>query len=298
MLSDRPSPLDDYPRQQTSALTWLLSAIIAGFVLQLTLGSAWLNGGAALLARLELTIPAIASGQIWSLVTHSFLHSTGNLLHLAGNVFAIYFLGRELLPLLGTRRFLGLYGGGIVLGGLVWLAVHWRLGGALHGATAGVDALLVLFACFFPNRELRFLLFFAFPVTVRPKYVALAIAAFDVLGMMIYEVPGASLPFNLALANSAHLGGMAAGWLYFRFVHETELSFSATRRANAWPRWMKRANEEPIAPIIPETPAPKPENLRIELDRILDKINSEGFGALTSDEKRSLDAAKDLLSRQ
>jgi hypothetical protein len=38
-------------------------------------------------------------------------------------------------------------------------------------------------------------------------------------------------------------------------------------------------------------------DLRVEVDRILDKINSEGFGALTPEEKRLLDEARDLLSR-
>jgi hypothetical protein len=39
-------------------------------------------------------------------------------------------------------------------------------------------------------------------------------------------------------------------------------------------------------------------DLRAEVDRILDKINSQGFGALTEEEKRRLDEAKDLLSRR
>jgi hypothetical protein len=33
------------------------------------------------------------------------------------------------------------------------------------------------------------------------------------------------------------------------------------------------------------------------VDRILDKINSHGFSALTPEEKRILDDAKDMLSR-
>jgi hypothetical protein len=33
------------------------------------------------------------------------------------------------------------------------------------------------------------------------------------------------------------------------------------------------------------------------VDRILDKINSHGFGSLSPEEKRLLDEAKDLLSR-
>jgi hypothetical protein len=38
-------------------------------------------------------------------------------------------------------------------------------------------------------------------------------------------------------------------------------------------------------------------DLRAQVDLILDKINSQGFGALTPEEKRILDEAKDLLSR-
>jgi hypothetical protein len=34
------------------------------------------------------------------------------------------------------------------------------------------------------------------------------------------------------------------------------------------------------------------------VDRILDKINSGGFGSLSADERRILDEAKDLLSRR
>ena len=39
-------------------------------------------------------------------------------------------------------------------------------------------------------------------------------------------------------------------------------------------------------------------HLRAEVDRILDKINSDGFGSLSADEKRVLDEARDLISRR
>jgi hypothetical protein len=39
-------------------------------------------------------------------------------------------------------------------------------------------------------------------------------------------------------------------------------------------------------------------DLKAAVDRILDKINSKGFGALTPEEKRLLDEAKDLLSKR
>ena len=37
------------------------------------------------------------------------------------------------------------------------------------------------------------------------------------------------------------------------------------------------------------------DDLQREVDRILDKINEKGFGALTSEEKHTLDEAKDVL---
>ena len=49
---------------------------------------------------------------------------------------------------------------------------------------------------------------------------------------------------------------------------------------------------------VAPSPAAVRETLRAEVDRVLDKINSQGFGALTEEEKRLLDEAKDLLSRQ
>src|SRR4051812_15939798 len=115
MLSDRPYMRDDYQRERTSLLTWLLSAIAAGFVLQIVLGSPWFGGGQSFNDLFALTIPALHAGRIWTLFTHSFLHSTHFLFHIIGNVLALFFLGRELLPMLGGRRFLGLYAMAIVL---------------------------------------------------------------------------------------------------------------------------------------------------------------------------------------
>ena len=105
---------------------------------------------------------------------------------------------------------------------------------------------------------------------------------------------GAPSPFGFA--HSAHLGGMAAGWLYFRFVHDHD--WRGSRPNLELPQWLKR----PLRPTPPPPPEPvtigSREHLKAEVDRILDKINSQGFGALTADEKRLLDEARDLLSRR
>lgn len=302
MLFNRPYMRDDYPRERTSVLTWLISGLIASFVLQVVLASPWFSGGPQMDQLLGLTIPGLQAGRVWTLLTHPFLHQRHFIFHLIVNLFALYFLGRELLPMLGQRRFIGLLAVATVIGGLAWTAVHWRFGGGdMHiGATAPVLALFILFACFFPNQELNFLLFFLFPVTLKPKHLAYGLAGLDGFGLLFYEIHGATLPFNLVAANSAHLGGMVTGFLYYRFFHDTGWSSDADRAAEIeLPRWMKRVKKASAPkPAPPVSPGSSREDLRAEVDRILDKINSDGFGSLTPQEKRVLDDAKDLLSRR
>jgi membrane associated rhomboid family serine protease len=305
MPSDRPYLRDDYPRERTSVLTWLISAMVAGFAIQFATEFSWVSAGRSAEHFLALSVPALQRGWIWTLLTHPFLHSTGFIVHVIFNLFALYFLGRELLPMLGSRRFLGLFAGATLLGGALWTATHWRFGGgeAHVGATPAVAALFTVFACFFPRQPLSFLLFFVFPVTVRPKQLVIGFLGISVLGFLIYELPGAMLPLDIRLSSSAHLGGVLAGLIYYRFGHETTWTFRRKGRDVELPAWVTRAKKTPAATptnfqVDVATPTlPAKENIRAEVDRILDKINSEGLPALTAAEKALLDNAKDLLSR-
>ncbi len=292
----------DYQRERTSVLTWLISAIIAGYIVQLLIGGPWFRNDAALTGAVALSVPALKAGWGWTLITYPFFHDPHFILHVIGNVFVLYLLGRELLPMLGAKRFLGLFGAATIIGGLAWAGVHWRFGGGqvLMGATPAIDALFIVFACFFPNQELNFLLLFLFPVTLRPKHLAAALVLFDLCGLLFWELPGSKLPFDAVIASSAHLGGMLAGFIFYRFVYDTPWFGRGGRSAEIeLPRWLKRAKKAPQAakPVYQVNVAP-PEDIRAEVDRILDKINSQGLGALTPEEKRVLDEARDALSRR
>ena len=130
MLSDRTYMRDHYPRERASVLAWLISAIVAGFVLQLVFERI-LEMPGALEHYFGLSAGGLRAGRVWTLASYGFLHDTRNLLHIVGNLLGLYFIGRVLLPMLGTTRFLALYAALIVAGGGVWLAVNWH-------ATAGV----------------------------------------------------------------------------------------------------------------------------------------------------------------
>jgi membrane associated rhomboid family serine protease len=302
MLSDRPYMRDQYPRERTSVLVWLVCAIVAGFILQLLAGAAGgrLAGASALIHEFGLSIQSLKAGHVWTLVTHGFLHDKFYLFHVTANLLALYFIGREVLPVLGARRFVALYFGAIVTGGLAWTLAHWKIGGEYFGATAAVDAILVVFACFYPHRRMDFLLFFIFPVSLKPKHLALGLLAFDLLGLLFYELRNLPLPFNFAVGHAAHLGGMLAGWVYFRYFHDVPWQLSNQSFEPRESRGTARRSSKPAEPVLSSSPLDftNPSDLRAEVDRILDKINSHGFGALTPDEKRLLDEAKDLLSRR
>ena len=118
----------------------------------------------------------------------------------------------------------------------------------------------------------------------------------DFCGLAIWEIRGQISP--LGVAHSAHLGGMLAGYLYYRLVHQREWLNPDGHADIELPGWFRKARK-----VTATTPSKfklnltNREDLRTEVDRILDKINSEGFSALTDDEKKLLDEARDQLSR-
>jgi membrane associated rhomboid family serine protease len=296
MLSDRSYMRDSYGRQTTSVLTWIMCGLVAGFILQKVF-ELWLPPSADFeFIRFAVLSPATLFKEffLWTLVSHTFLHV--NVLHAIVNGLLVFFLGRELLPVVGQRRLGWLYAAAAVVGGLLWFAIHQGRDGYLIGSSSVVCAFLILFACLNPNREIQFLVFFVLPVTLRPKVIAWIVLAVDLVGFFFSELPGHAL--NLPYAPSAHLGGMLAGLLYYRFIHLREWQTPDGRADIELPQWFRKSQKAPVA-VAPKfkVQITTREDLRAEVDRILDKINSDGFGALTIDEKRVLDDAKDLLSR-
>jgi len=311
MLSDRTYMRDEYSRHSTSVSTWLICAIIAGYVVQ-NIAARWLGPGMerSFNNLLALSGESMASFKVWTLISYSFLHSMSSFLHVVFNLLWIWLLGRELVPLLGNKRFLWLYGGGVVGGALLWLTVNYNDPNLLFGASAGVCALLMVYAAIHPNKSITLLLFFIVPVTIKPKWLVIFIGGFDLLGFLFYEAVGGVGIGNIA--HSAHLGGFAVGWLFFRYVYQGDWQgLGGDRPAMELPAWMKRGREgssrpykvnvggnNPTSTFSTKGDSSRHVDLKAEVDRILDKINTSGFGALTDEEKRILDRAKDMLNRR
>ncbi len=218
----------------------------------------------------------IRRGMLWQPVTYMFLH--GGLMHLLMNMLGLLVLGRELEDTLGERRFLRLYLGGGLLGGLGWLMLSGGDGRVCVGASGAVFGIIGAFAALFPHRQLTLLLFFVIPVTMSARTLAIA---FGVGTLLMLRVGGGGV------AHAAHLAGGIAGYLYghhiagavqYGHAKHPGWSFSTLK---AW--WRRRHYT-----VISDSQEPVD---WAEVDDVLDKIRLQGVNSLSRQEKELLDRA-------
>jgi len=117
---------------------------------------------------------------------------------------ALWFTGPTLEEFLGSGRYLVLYFGGIVAGGLLQ-TFSSPSSIDLVGASGAVCALLVGFATLFPRLEITALIFFVIPVRMK----AVTLGWLVILASVIFWLLG----IEKEIGHMAHLGGGIAGFL-------------------------------------------------------------------------------------
>jgi membrane associated rhomboid family serine protease len=242
-----------------------------------------------------LSFDGLRHGYVWQLLTYQLMH--GGWLHVLLNCWGIYVFGRELESTFGAARFLTLYFGSGVAGGLLQMAAAGlfggRFAGAVVGASAGLFGLIAAFATLYPERILTLLLFFIIPVSLRAKYLLL----FSAL------IAGAGIAFPTDnIAHAAHLGGLLAGIGFVRYISKYPEGVS-----NVWARVaaMTRRRKRPTTsgrssrrsmPAAEDLPAD--EFVIREVDPILDKISAHGIQSLTERERKILEAARSKMANR
>ena len=210
---------------------------------------------------------------LWQLVTCGLLHSLDDLFHIFFNVLMLYFFGRMIEQQLGLKRYLLFCLGALVTASMAFLfwGLQTRVAPQMVGFSGAIMGLMALAALWAPN--MRVLLFGVFPMKLWVLVVALIVL--DLL-MMVNSSGG--------VAHAAHLGGALYGYVYFKYGGRFRRAFNALeRRAEAKQRKRERMSQH------------KEQEMREELDRILDKVNREGMPALSDQEKRFLKSASDRL---
>ncbi|MHA7140144.1 MULTISPECIES: rhomboid family intramembrane serine protease [unclassified Arthrobacter] len=170
-------------RQGKPILTFSIIGICAVlFLLQMVI-----PGLTGALAYAPLYTSEYLSPEPWRMLTAAFLHSTGFLLHIAFNMYALWIMGQALEPLLGRTRFLALY----LLSAFGGSVAVLLLSNPLQSVVGASGAVFGLFGAMLIVQRRR-------GGDVRQLVVLIAIN-----GVLGFVVPGISW--------QAHLGGLLTG---------------------------------------------------------------------------------------
>ncbi|GAC1415942.1 MAG: rhomboid family intramembrane serine protease [Gemmatimonadaceae bacterium] len=289
------SELYDTPEspRMTPAVQWLLALNIGVYFLQLTL-----FGQDAVYSALALD-PAHFPAFWWTVATYMFVHAW--LAHLAFNMFTLWMFGPRLEHEWGTRTF-------------VWFYLWCGLGGAIAhllfaqhstviGASGAISGVLVAYALRWPDEEVY--LFGVIPMRSRWLVAAL-------LGMNIIFALSPSSRIDW----TAHVGGMAFGWIFLKLYSVGGISrvrgwvSAAPDESEDMPRAVPRgrppmrdrvgsvdevvarSNAVVLRESKPLEHGPRhetPKEYAARVNRVLDKISQQGITSLTGDERRLLE---------
>ena len=227
-------------------------------------------------------VPSRILLQPWTLLTYMFAH--GTFWHLFFNMLGLFFFGPPLEARWGSSEFIKYY---LICGlGGAALSFLFAPSSPIIGASAAVYGIMLAFAMNWPDMPIY--IWGIFPVPA--KYLVAIFALMSFLSMI--NGSGGNI------AHAAHLGGFAAGFIYLKLDRPGGL-FSGMRKNFKRRRLTVVPGEKDDrrgAPAPTAAPAPgrrssvaREEGLLDELDRVLDKISTQGMNSLTSDERKLLD---------
>lgn len=214
----------------------------------------------------------------WTLVTYMFLHA--GIGHLFFNMIGLYFFGPRLEARLGSKGFLGLYFLSGMGGALFMFLFSYT--SLVVGASGAVFGILIGFAMYWPDE--RIYIWGILPVPAR-ILVAFLVAT------SLYSGFGGT---GGGVAHFAHLGGLAAGFLFLRYhdwhVGKDKREFvskvSATSSDKKSGREAKRRWSAIDVSRLHELN-------RSEVETLLQRVEAEGPSGLSQEERAFLDRMVD-----
>lgn len=213
-----------------------------------------------------------SSFMIWQPITYLFLH--GGFIHLLFNMFVLWMFGKDLENQWGYIPFLKYYFACGIGAGIATSIFGWGSFTPVIGASGAIYGLLLAYGLTYPNRLVY--LYGIFPIKVK----------FMVIGMGVIAFFASMTSTNSTVSHITHISGMVVGliylqsklnfknlklWLIDRKIHSLNVKIS------------KRENSD--------------HQLQKRVDKILEKLNTEGWDGLTEAEQKVLHAASKTYSQ-
>ena len=194
-------------------------------------------------------------------------------------MFGLWFFGREVETIYGSKEFLRIYLTIIVMSSLAWLLSSYTGlpgGSGLEGASGGVMGVAMIYTLHFPMR-----LIYIWGVVPIPVWAMMTLYVIGDLTDAANRQP------DDYVAHVAHLAGALFGFIYYR---------SGWNLGRLLPdRWFRL---RPALKLHDPEPPPEPRDLTREVDDILAKIHREGESSLTRSERRVLEEASRRYQRR
>lgn len=217
-------------------------------------------------------VPRLVISQLafFQFFTYMFLH--GGLFHLFWNMFILWMFGSDLEREWGAKEFLFYYLLTGVGAGILNFIALFNSTIPTIGASGAIYGILVAFGMMYPDRPIY--LYFLLPI--KAKYFVLFTGV--ITFMSAFSSEGSNI------AHFAHLGGMVFGYLYLKS------DFNLYRFKN----FFSRKNPDMTVHWKDED---EMRDLKSEVDRILDKIQRDGYNSLTDEEIEILKKASDKFGK-
>lgn len=192
----------------TGFIRRLVLANVTVFFALALLGAVASKAASFLVNHLALTPYSVLHGQIWQILTYSFIHT--GLFDILFAMLSLWFIGSYLESTRGGQWIAELYFVSVLGAALTAIAIAYT--GILHltpsltifSSSGGIFGIFVAFAVLFGDQEMSL---FPIPVRIRAKYLV----AIYILIALYFAIRG-------DLANIAWLGGTLFGWLFAKFA--------------------------------------------------------------------------------
>lgn len=225
------------------------------------------------------TQKVVHQGQVWRLLTSAFLHSRYSVFHILLNMLALYWFGRTLEIMYGSREFLLFYLAAALCGSAAFVGLDLATGSRVPaiGASGAVLGVMMLYTVHFPTEEIFYCFFF-------PMQMRWLMALYVIVDLHPVLLNLSGDRFGTGVAHAAHLGGLAFGFVY------------------GWNGWRLAPIADRVPGLRERAPRPRPRPApreapagADELDRLLAKISKSGADSLTAEEREALAAASARL---
>ncbi len=209
---------------------------------------------------------------LWQPATYIFLH--GSIWHVLINMFVLWMFGTELERLWGKKHFVKFYFYTGIGSGLVTLLFNYESTTPVVGASGSVYGVLLAYGLTYPNR--RVYLYGIIPIKSLWFVIGIGFIAFASSFNNVSQV-----------SHITHLAGMAIAYILIKKpINLNEIVFRLRKR---FLEYQVNQKEKRIT---------KEFQVEKNINRILDKINKEGFDKLSDQEQEDLYKNSQFLSKR